>query len=131
MIRGQRKRLFTPLLLLASLFTAGVTGCADDAVEANTDGDGPFYNDRVVTIYIVMSDKDWEYTYNNALREQYVKADLWYGGELIPDIAVRPKGNSSLSAAVKDGEARYSFKVDLNFFNSARNLNGVKKTELQ
>jgi spore coat protein CotH len=125
MIKGQRKKIFIPILLLVSIVTAGVTGCAEG--EANTSDNGPFYNDRVVTVYIVMSDKDWEYTYNNALQEQYVKADLWYDGEFIPDIAVRPKGNSSLSSAVKDGDARFSFKVDLNFFNSARNLNGVKK----
>lgn len=127
MRKGQGRKIFIPALLLVSIVVAGVTGCANAKVEANTGDDGPFYQDRVVTVYIVMSNKDWEYTYNNALQEQYVKADMWYDGEFIPDIAVRPKGNSSLSSAVKDGDARFSFKVDFNFFNSARNLNGVKK----
>jgi spore coat protein CotH len=52
---------------------------------------------------------------------------MWYDGELVPDIALRPKGNSSLSSTISSGSIRFSLKADLNFFNSARNLDGVKK----
>lgn len=109
------------------MLTVCEAGCDNGKAKAEMDDNRPFYRDRVITVYIVMSDKDCEYTYNNAMQEQYVKADLWFDGELLQDVAIRPKGNSSLTSAVRDGDARFSFKVDLNFFNTARNLNGVKK----
>jgi hypothetical protein len=63
----------------------------------------------------------------NAGAEEYARADLWYDGRLIPAVAVRPKGNSSLRSAISSGTIRFSLKVDINFFNSTRNLDGVKK----
>ncbi|MBI4321217.1 MAG: CotH kinase family protein [Chloroflexi bacterium] len=88
---------------------------------------GPFYDDRVATVRIVMPGEDWDWLRNNARDEQYVKADMWFDGELIPDIAIRPKGNSSLSSTIRGGSIRFGLKADLNFFNSARHLRGVKK----
>ena len=74
-----------------------------------------------------MPEDDWEFMQKYALTEKYAKADMWFDGECIPDIAVRPKGNSSLMTTVNRGSVRFSLKADLNFFNSARNLDGVKK----
>ena len=74
-----------------------------------------------------MPEDDWEFMQENALTEKYAKADMWFDGERVPDIAVRPKGNSSLMTTVNRGSVRFSLKADLNFFNSARNLDGVKK----
>lgn len=112
------------LLIMSFLSLAGCDSRISGKVE-ETDS-RPFYNDRVVTVRIVMSQEDWAFTQKNATAEQYVKADLWYDGELIPSIAVRPKGNSSLRSAARDG-LRLPLKIDLNFFNSARTLYGVKK----
>ena len=121
------KRLYqgTGLLLTGVLLITGLAGCGQ--VSAQEEDSAPFYDDRVVTVYLVMTEDDWGYMQQNALAEEYVMADLWYDGELIPDVAVRPKGNSSLKTAVINGTARFSLKVDLNFFNSSRNLDGVKK----
>jgi spore coat protein CotH len=104
-------------------------GCNRDISESAVLQDNmPFHADRVVRVQIVMAEDDWEFTLANALTEQYVKADLWYDGQLIPDIAVRTKGNSSLRFMSRQSSSiKYSLKVDLNFFNYARNLNGVKK----
>ena len=90
----------------------------------------PFITDRVVEVRIVMSDEDWEKCKLDALLEEYVQADFWFDGELIPDVAVRPKGNSSLYSVYRSGSIRLSFKVDFNFFNSARNFRGLKKVNL-
>jgi len=128
MLRQAVKTIVLPILLVMIMVTGG-TGCSYDTGEATAaDDNRPFYPDRVVTVQIVMSEDDWEFSQKNALAEQYVKADMWYDGELIQDIAVRPKGNSSLMfMSRQSSSARYSLKVDLNFFNSARNLYGVKK----
>ena len=90
----------------------------------------PFITDRVVEVKIVMSDEDWTTCQLDALEEQYVQADFWFDGELVPDVAVRPKGNSSLNSVYRSGDYRFSLKVDFNFFNSARTFRGLKKLNL-
>jgi len=124
---GNRTNIIT--ILLAILLTAGNAGCSNNIGEDTAlQGNMPFYADRVVQVHIIMAEDDWEFTLKNALAEQYVKADLWYDGELIPDVAVRTKGNSSLRFMARQSSSiKYSLKVDLNFFNYARNLDGVKK----
>jgi spore coat protein CotH len=120
-----KKSLFVVALVGIMVFT--MAGCGQASGQAEDEDSAPFYDDRVVTVRIVMSAEDWEYMQANAMAEEYAQADLWYDGELIPAVAVRPKGNSSLMSAAGSGTARFSLKVDLNFFNAARNLYGVKK----
>ena len=95
--------------------------------QVSSDDLEPFITDRVVEVQIIMSEEDWESCRLDALEEQYVQADFWFDGELIPDVAVRPKGNSSLNSVYRSGGSRYSLKIDFNFFNSARNFRGLKK----
>jgi len=87
--------LLTVLLLM--LFFVSLAGCAGQ-VSGQVEGENskPFYNEGVATVRIVMSEKDWEITQKNPGAEEYVKADFWFDDELVPDVAVRPKGNSSL-----------------------------------
>lgn len=115
-------------ILFIIVVTAGSTGCYHDTEEqTSVNNNYPFYTDRVATVRMVMSEDDWAFLQKNARAEQYVRADMWFDGQRIPDIAIRPKGNSSLSTAVGSGSIKFGLKVDLNFFNSARNLNGIKK----
>ena len=114
-------------LLLAPLFTS-LAGCSGQlSWQVESDDSAPFYTDRVVAVRIVMAADDWEFTQKNARAEEYVKADIWYDGELVPDVAVRPKGNSSLMSVAQSGTSRMSLKVDFNFFNSERTFYGLKK----
>ncbi len=115
------------LILAIIILTGGMSCDYITGKETGADGSRPFYPERVVNVRLVAAEDDWEYLFQNAMEEQYIKADLWYDGELIPDIAVRAKGNSSLKTTANSGSQRFSLKVDLNFFNSARNLYGVKK----
>ncbi len=124
--RGIKAIIITTLLITIS--TAGGMSCGYITGEEKGAADTrPFYPERVATVRLVAAEADLEYLFKNALEEQYIKADLWYDGELVPDIAVRTKGNSSLRTTANSGSHRFSLKVDLNFFNSARNLYGVKK----
>jgi len=112
-------------LLVLCLGLMGYVGIASG--ESAGDGPEPFVTDRVAEVRIVMSDDDWETLQLDALEEEYVQADFWFDGELVPDVAVRPKGNSSLNSVVRQGSTRLSLKVDFNFFNSARTFRGLKK----
>ncbi len=86
-----------------------------------------FVTDRVVEVRIVMAEEDWDSCLQNALEENYVRADFWFDGELVQDVAVRPKGNSSLKFVSESGSSRLSLKVDFNFFNDYRTFRGLKK----
>jgi spore coat protein CotH len=115
-------------ILLVIVLAPLSSGCGSgDSGAIYASDDPPFYPGRVVEVRLVTTEKNWEFMQTEPLAEEYVKADLWYDGELIPDIAVRTKGNSSLMTTANSGSIRYSLKVDINFFNSARNLDGVKK----
>jgi len=120
-----KKSLLT--LVLLGVMLLAMSGCGQLSGPVEGADSAPFYDDRVVTVRLVMDEDDWEYMQENAIEEQYVRADLWYDGELIQDVAVRPKGNSSLTSAVSSGTARFSLRVDLNFFNAANNLYGIRK----
>ena len=121
------KAVFAGLLVTTVLATGGV-GCASQVSgRALSDDSEPFITDRVVEVRIVMDEDDWASCQQNALAEQYVRADFWYDGELVSDVAVRPKGNSSLRSAFSSRSPRFSLKVDFNLFNRARTFRGLKK----
>ena len=115
-------------VLLITISVISVMGCNEDREENTAAGDeNTFYRDRVVTVRITMTEENWESTRANPMAEQYVKADLSYNGKTIPDVAVRPKGGSSLMTSAASGTPRFSLKVDFNFYHPARNLYGIKK----
>ncbi len=121
-----KKFITAVLLIIISSFN--LTGCYHYTEDNSAVGDEkPFFPDRVVTVCITMTEKDWESLCANAMAEQYVKADLSYDGKLIPDVAVRPKGGSSLMTVASSGSSRFSLKVDLDYYNQDCNLYGVKK----
>jgi len=125
-----RKLIFS-MLLIITLLLAIAAGCNRQSLApASSEDLTPFITDRVVTIRIVMEEEDWVNTQQNALAEQYVPADFWFDGELVPDVAIRPKGNSSLQQTYRLQSPRYSFKIDFNLFNRARNFRGLKKVNL-
>ena len=121
-----KKFITAVLLIIISSFN--LAGCYHYTEDNSAVGDEkPFFPDRVVTVCITMTEKDWESLCANAMAEQHVKADLSYDGKLIPDVAVRPKGGSSLMTVANTGSSRFSLKVDLDYYNQDCNLYGVKK----
>jgi len=125
-----RNSLFLSIFLLLIFLSGGIAGCGGLSPEKTQDDSFPFYKDRVSTIRIVMEEEDWSYCLTNAFEEQYVPADFWFDDELIPDVGVRPKGNSSLGQAIGWDSPRIPICVDFNLFNRARNFHGVKKVFL-
>lgn len=127
-MKASEVQRFTAIVLaVLLLLLTGALAVANQSIEQDT---GPFQHDRVIDVRIVMPDTDWKYMREHPLLEQYVRADFWCDGVLTPDVAVRPKGNSSLKLVARTGSERASLKVDFNFFNAARTLGGVKKVNL-
>ena len=115
------------LLTVGMVVPSGASCVGWASGQVSTSDPEPFITDRVVTVRIVMSEEDWTTCQLNAQAEQYVRADFWFDGELVPDVAIRPKGNSSLRSAISSGSPRFSLKVDFNLFNTARTFRGLKK----
>ncbi len=124
------KKLILITLALLVIFTGGIAGCGYLTGEGDEDNSFPFYKDRVATVRIVMEEEDWAFCLDNAFEEQYVSGDFWFDDELIPNVGVRPKGNSSLGQAIGWDSPRIPLAVDFNIFNRARSFYGVKKVFL-
>ncbi|MBC8472046.1 MAG: CotH kinase family protein [Planctomycetes bacterium] len=126
------KRNIARILTILSLIglTVPLIGCGGQISGQAEEDSGPFYDDRVATVRIVMKEQDWTSCQNNSLAEEYVRADFWFDGELVPDVGVRPKGNSSLRSTAQSGSPRFSLKVDFNLLNRARGFRGLKKVNL-
>jgi spore coat protein H len=115
------------LLGLSVLAASGAESDTQAAVHEPSDVLDAFITDRVVEVRIAMNEEDWTNCQLNALEEQYVLAAFWFDGEIVPDVAVRPKGVSSLQFVVPSENPRLSLKVDFNLFNSVRAFRGLKK----
>jgi hypothetical protein len=127
---GKIKFALSVLLLLVTVAT-GLTGCATSPARSSGSPEiDPFNNSRVATVRIVMKARDWEFCMAHPFEEQYVPADFWLDGELVPDVGVRTKGNSSLGQAAGWQSPRMPLCVDFNLLNKARSLHGVKKVFL-
>ena len=119
------------IILAFIIITTCISGCTGTALLDSADKDRyPFYADRVATVRIVMEEEDWSYCMTDSFEERYVPIDFWYDNELIPDVALRTKGNSSLGQAVGWESPRLPLAVDFNLFNRARTFHGVKKVFL-
>lgn len=80
---------------------------------------------QVHTIDIVMD--DWEGFLETCTDEQYVLCDLVIDGEACTDVAIRAKGNTSLTQVASYGNGRYSFKVEFDHYDSAKTYHGLDK----
>lgn len=73
-----------------------------------------FDSTRVHTIDIVMD--DWQGFLDKAAEEEYSACTLVIDGEKFSNIAIRAKGNNSLSLTEKYGHNRYSLKIEFDHF---------------
>ena len=72
-----------------------------------------FNTDEVISINILMDESDWNDMLSNALAEEYYDCDVIINGQRINHVAIRPKGNTSLSAIAMDPDTdRYSMKLE-------------------
>ncbi|HJB37244.1 MAG TPA: CotH kinase family protein [Candidatus Acutalibacter ornithocaccae] len=82
----------------------------------------------VHTIDIVT--EDWEGFLETAQREEYSLCSLVIDGETYENVAIRGKGNTSLTQVEQYGNSRYSFKVEFDHYDNALNYYGLDKLSL-
>lgn len=80
---------------------------------------------RVHTIDIVMD--DWDSFIENCTDEEYAACSVVIDGETYRNVAIRAKGNTSLSSVKEYGNNRYSFKIEFDHYDDALNYYGLDK----
>lgn len=115
-------------LLLSTLFVGAAAGgliTEDTVIGYET---RLFDQSRVHTIDIVM--QDWEAFLDTATSEEYAACHLVIDGESFKNVAIRGKGNTSLSSVQAYGNDRYSFKVEFDHYQSGATYHGLDKLSL-
>ncbi len=86
-----------------------------------------FQEDTVNEINIEIDEADWQDMLENPLEEEYHKANVTINGETIWNVAIRTKGNNSLTSVANSDSDRYSFKLDFDYYDNNGNYYGLKK----
>ncbi|MBU4438479.1 MAG: CotH kinase family protein [Firmicutes bacterium] len=89
-----------------------------------------FDDSSVHTINIEISAENWNSLQENATDEEYELCDVTVDGETLDNVAIRPKGNSSLSSVASTDSERYSFKIDFDKYNDSLSYHGLDKLNL-
>lgn len=87
-----------------------------------------FDTSKVHTIDITMD--DWDSFIDSCQSEEYTLCNLVIDGESFKNVAIRGKGNTSLSNVSSMGSERYSFKVEFDHYNSGNSYYGLDKLSL-
>ena len=83
---------------------------------------------RVHTLDIIMD--GWEDFLSGCEDKEYAACTLVIDGEACRNVAIRAKGNSSLSTVSSYGNNRYSFKVEFDHYDDANTYYGLDKLSL-
>ncbi|MBR2490223.1 MAG: CotH kinase family protein [Ruminiclostridium sp.] len=89
---------------------------------------GLFSTDSVHTIDIAM--EDWDAFLETCENEEYTMCTVTIDGEQVENIAIRAKGNTSLSSVKTYGNDRYSFKLEFDHYQEGGNFQGLDKLSL-
>ena len=107
-----------------------------DSIEEYIGGEGVtmeyeyrlFNTDEPIQIDIRMDEDEWQDMLNNASAEIYYVCDVVINGQKLYNVAIRPKGNTSLSAIAMDpNNNRYSFKLEFDQYVKGQTCYGLDK----
>lgn len=123
------------IVILALLTTCGLMyinrGSGTESAGVAMGYENRLFDDTAVhTIDIVMEESDWTEFLNNAQSKEYVACDLIIDNEAYRNVAIRAKGNSSMSMVAGTEDLRYSFKVEFDHYTSGQTYHGLDKLAL-
>ena len=105
----------TALTLLVTICLWGVVATVRGDGSHTIGYEGLLFDQSTVhTIDITMT--DWDQFIENALAEEYAECSIAIDGERFSNVAIRAKGNTSLSSVAAMGSSRYSFKVEFDHY---------------
>ncbi len=87
-----------------------------------------FDTSKVHTIDIIID--DWDGFISTCESETYSACTVVIDNEAMKNVAIRGKGNTSLSTVKTMGSERYSFKIEFNQYEDGKNYHGLDKLSL-
>ncbi len=87
-----------------------------------------FDTSTVHAIDIVMD--DWDNFVDTCTNEEYALCSVVIDNEAYKNVAIRAKGNTSLTQVDSYGNDRYSFKIEFDHYDSTKNYYGLDKLSL-
>ena len=112
------------LLLTIVFMNAGKLGI--QAVSRALGYESKLFDTSIVhTIDIEM--EDWDTFLEGCTDEEYVSCSLVIDQEAYQNVAIRAKGNTSLTSVASYGNDRYSFKVEFDHYEQAKTYYGLDK----
>lgn len=89
-----------------------------------------FDTSNIENFYVEISSENWSDMMTNPLDEENHTASISYKNVSLENIAIRTKGNSSLSSVANTDSERFSFKIDMNEYVDGQKLLNLKKLNL-
>lgn len=84
-----------------------------------------FDTSKVHTINIVID--DWDSFLETCTNEEYTSCAVVIDNEAYKNVAIRAKGNTSLTQVKSYGNNRYSFKIEFDHYDSTKTYHGLDK----
>lgn len=109
-------------LVLTALFVNGESLGLQKSSTAMAYETALFDTSKVHTINIIMD--DWDEFTANCKSEEYYACTVVIDGETFKNVAIRGKGNTSLSQVTND---RYSYKIEFDHYTDALTYHGLDK----
>ncbi len=121
-------RICCVFLAAALILTGAVSAGMAEADDAGNAYAGLFDQSRVHTIDIEIA--DWDAFVANADAEEYAECNVTIDGERLENVAIRAKGNTSLSSVRSLGSSKYSFKIEFDHYDKELTYHGLDKLSL-
>ena len=112
-------------LLLTILFMNGTALGLDSSEHVLGYENRLFDTSKVHTLALVVD--DWDAFLENCENEEYVSCTAVIDGESYKNVAIRAKGNTSLSQVKNMDSSRYSFKLEFDHYNKNETYHGLDK----
>ena len=112
-------------LVLSLLFMNGSSIGIQAASTVMGYEDKLFDTSKVHTLDILM--EDWEGFLDNCRSEEYYECNVVIDGEAFKNVAIRGKGNTSLTQVESYGNDRYSYKIEFDHYDNALTYHGLDK----
>ena len=116
------------LCLCAVAFSSQIAAAAGETGVTMAYETALFDTSSVLEVNIRMDEADWNDMLANATAEEYYQCDVEIGGTTFYRVAIRPKGNTSLTSIASDPTTdRYSFKLEFDHYVDGQTCFGLDK----
>lgn len=112
--------------VLITFLLMGFAGSTSEASGRTMGYENKLFDTTTVHTIDIRMD-DWEDFLAQCKSEEYYTCDLVIDGESYPNVAIRGKGNTSLTQVDSYGNDRYSFKVEFDHYDSSLTYHGLDK----